>query len=137
MGAHQDRGGTDVQKRVKRVDWKLVYNLIGLCVSGASVVISAWRSAFIQNHLLGIVVQLIFIVAVVLSAWLLFRLRQSERGVYAILEITFGLGAGVYASNQVLGAPDPDTIAKAVFATVGGIYIIVRGFDNWSLRNAV
>ena len=35
------------------------------------------------------------------------------------------------------GVPDPDTITKAVFATVGGIYIIVRGFDNWSLRNTI
>jgi hypothetical protein len=122
---------------VKRVDWKLVYNLIGLCVSATSVVVSALQLPFIRSHLGAAVVQSVFTIAVLVSAWLLFLLRQRRRGFYAAVEILFGILAGVYAANQFYAAPDPDSELKAVVATVGGIYIIVRGFDNWSLRNKV
>jgi hypothetical protein len=122
---------------VRRIDWKLVYNVIGLCVSIFGVVASAWSLPFIRNHLAAITIQSVFTIAVLVSAWLLFRLRQRERGFYAAIEIVFGILAGVYAANQFYAAPNPDSELKAVVATVGGVYIIVRGFDNWSLRNRV
>jgi hypothetical protein len=120
---------------VRRVDWKLVSGVIGLFVSISAVVASASTLPFIRSHIGSITVQSVFVLAVVACAWLLSWLRQNERGFYAVLEIVFGILAGLYAANQFYGAPDPDTRVKGVFATVGGIYIIVRGLDNWSLRN--
>jgi hypothetical protein len=94
---------------VRRVDWKLVYNIIGLCTSIGATVVSALRLPLIRNHLDAIAIQSVFTIALVASAWLLFQLRQSERGFYAVVEIAFGILAGVYAANQFYAASDPDT----------------------------
>ena len=122
---------------VRHVDWKLVYSVIGLCTSLGITVVSALRLPFIHNHLSAIAIQLVFTIALVASAWLLFQLRQNERGFYAVVEIVVGILAGLYAANQFYAASDPDNMVKAVFAAVGGVYIIIRGLDNWSLRNKV
>jgi hypothetical protein len=53
------------------------------------------------------------------------------------VEIGSGILAAVYAANQFYVAPDPDSELKGFVATVGGIYIIVRGLDNWSLRDKI
>ena len=122
---------------LRRVDWRLVYNVIGLCVSNYVVVKSASGSTFLRSHLNAATTQSVFAIAVLACALLLYHLRKRWRRYYAALEIVFGILAGVYAANQFYAAPDPDSELKGFLATVGGIYIIVRGLDNWSLRNKV
>jgi hypothetical protein len=74
--------------------------------------------------------QLAFTVLVILIGFGLFVLRNRRRDIYAVLEIFVGIFAAVYASNELVDATTPNSLTKAVVATVGGLYIIVRGLDN-------
>jgi hypothetical protein len=116
---------------VKRVDWQFVRGVVGLVFNIAILGSIAWKSEGLRSYFSTIAIEIVFIFAVVTCGSLLYWLRQRNRGLYACLEIAFGILAGVYAVNQIYPAPDPDSLAKAMFATVGGVYIIVRGLDNW------
>jgi hypothetical protein len=83
-------------------------------------------------HVGDVILQFIFVTAVLLLGGSLFWLRTTYRRVYAITEIIVGVLAATYASNELLGAATSESRAKAIFASLGGLYIIVRGFDNWS-----
>jgi hypothetical protein len=114
----------------KGIDWKFVGGTIGLFVNVAILGAFFWKSEEARRVVGTLAIETVFVVAVVICGSLLYWLRQRERGLYASLEILFGILAGVYAIHQILHAPDTDALGKAVFATVGGIYIIVRGLDN-------
>ena len=87
--------------------------------------------AYIRSYVTVLTFQLLFGIGVLLAGMLLFLLRTARRRLYSILEIAFGVFASVYAANQLYDSPDQDSRLRAVFATVAGVYIIVRGLDNW------
>lgn len=78
--------------------------------------------------------QLLFIVVIFIASLALYALRSYNRRLYATMEIAFGLGASLYAANQIYTASDTGSEMRAAVATIAGIYIIVRGFDNWQYR---
>jgi hypothetical protein len=130
--------------RRRQIDWQLVRGLIGLLFSTAIIAISVYHfaslagvQAFVRAHFGDLLFQLFFVIFVITAAGFLFYLRQTRRGLYAFIEITFGLLAGVYAANQFYAADAQDSRVKAVFASVAGIYIIVRGLENWRQRDAI
>ena len=91
--------------RRRQIDWQLVRGLIGLLFSTAIIAISVYRfaslagvQAFVRAHFGDLLFQLFFVIFVITAAGFLFYLRQTRRGLYAFIEITFGLLAGVYAS---------------------------------------
>jgi hypothetical protein len=87
--------------------------------------------AFIRTYIDVALFQIGFVVVVTGIAVALYFLRSKQRRIYASLEIMVGVFAAVYASNELYNPPTPDSRIKAVFATMGGLYIIVRGLDNW------
>jgi hypothetical protein len=55
---------------------------------------------FVRTHVNNVAFQVAFVAAILIFAYLLFQLRQRMRGWYALVEIGFGVLAGVYAANQ-------------------------------------
>jgi hypothetical protein len=95
---------------------------------------SSTLAIFIRAHIAEAVFQFIFVITILGIAAFLFFLRSTKRRVYAVLEIVFGIAASVYAANQIYTAATQDGAARAVFATLAGVYIIIRGIDNWSYQ---
>ena len=65
----------------------------------------------------------------------LYFLRCRRPALYGQIEIFSGLGAALFASNQLsagiaTGALAPPRVAVAVFAAVAALYVIARGLDN-------
>ena len=65
----------------------------------------------------------------------LYFVRCRRPALYGQIEIFSGLGAALFASNQltagiVTGALVPPRIAVAVFAAVAALYVVARGLDN-------
>jgi hypothetical protein len=85
----------------------------------------------VRRNMAGIVFQGLFAAAVLAIGGGLYALRQFRRRTYAFLEVVFGMGAAVYAANTFYFATTGDDRARSIVATFAGIYIIVRGFDNW------
>jgi len=92
---------------------------------------------FIRSHFTQAAFHIIFAILIVGCSTILFVLRTRRRRMYSILEISFGILAGAYAANQIYELGEPDARIKALFATVAGIYIIIRGFDNWQQSKKV
>ena len=117
-------------------------NLI-LSIVLSAIVLVAWQfffnrdptltplQKFVRAHITDFAFQILFAWLVLLTGWGLFSLRTRRRRVYAAIEVISGLGAAVYAANTFYDAAAPDDRAKAVFATIAGLYVIVRGMDNW------
>src|SRR4029077_14362157 len=68
-----------------------------------------------------------FVPVALIIAWLLYVLRERIRWLYAITEIIVGIAA--IASYIGSGRPGGLTQLLTVF---GGIYIVVRGLDNFN-----
>jgi len=65
----------------------------------------------------------------------LYFVRCRRPALFGQIEIFSGLGAALFASNQlsagiVTGALAPPRVAVAVFAAVAALYVIARGLDN-------
>jgi hypothetical protein len=86
--------------------------------------------AFTRVYVSGVLIQLLTATLIILTAAVLFFIRSRARRLYATIEILFGVLASMYVARQIY-EPGPNSGIKAVFATVAGIYIVVRGFDNW------
>jgi len=128
----------------EKIDWQFINGIFGLIISvgafaGALLHLSPLPAVqrFVSAHIGDVAFQLLSIAIIVIIAGSLFQLRRQMRGLYAAIEIIFGLAAGVYAANQFYGANTEDSRTRAIFAAVAGVYVIVRGLDNWSQRNAV
>jgi hypothetical protein len=70
----------------------------------------------------------------------LYFVRCRRPALYGQIEIFSGLGAALFASNQLTagiatGALAPPRVAVAVFAAVAALYVIARGLDN--IHNAL
>jgi hypothetical protein len=130
-----------MSSQLRRIDWNFVRGVVGLLFSLTILITYLYRFAslvsvqnFVHAYFGDVLFQAFFMVLVTAIAGVLFYLRQTMRGLYAAIEIAFGILAGVYAANQFYGADVPDSRVKAVFAAVAGIYIIVRGLENWRTR---
>lgn len=86
---------------------------------------------FLRDHVSEAAFQLGFVVLVTLASIALYLLRSRQRRLYASLEIVFGVSVAVYAANQTYVVSVGDTQLKNFFATMAGIYVIIRGLDNW------
>jgi hypothetical protein len=86
---------------------------------------------FALGHRGQILLQLLFVLVVIFSGAGLFLLRSAYRRAYAVIEIIVGIGAATYSGNELFSSAAADSQVKAIFAALGGIYIIVRGLDNW------
>lgn len=114
-----------------------IYSLIGLAMGVSAAILSDHIGGIVralqqvaQQYLASLVFQSLFIVMIGAIAAALFKLRTRRLRLYANLEILFGLFASVYAANELYAALTPESRTKGLFATVAGIYIIIRGLDN-------
>jgi hypothetical protein len=83
------------------------------------------------DHSSILLFQILFVVIIVAVAISLYLLRRKRRRLYAMLEIAFGVSASIFAANGITAATDYDSQFRNLVAALGGIYIIIRGLDNW------
>jgi hypothetical protein len=86
---------------------------------------------FAKAHLGEMLFQFSFVAVVLIVAVGLFTLRYFQRRLYGSIEIIFGFFAAVYAANELYVAATPYSQTKGAVASLAGIYIIIRGMDNW------
>lgn len=72
-------------------------------------------------------------VAVILSGWLFYRLRESRRFYYSVFEIAV---AGFVAFEACMELATNRDRWHWMLAMLGALYIAVRGFDNYSKAKA-
>lgn len=87
--------------------------------------------AFFREHFTDFGFLILVTGSVLIIATGLYLLREHRRRVYAGVEIVFGIAAGHFAANTFFHAASPEQRVQASVAAIGGIYIIVRGFDNF------
>jgi vacuolar-type H+-ATPase subunit I/STV1 len=115
-----------------------VSTLFGMVMLFFTSVVGPYYTRYIQEPIDSIAapyrgavaLQMLFIGAVLAIGFALFELRSRRRRTYALLEVMVGIFAATYASNEIFYGTSPDAQVKAVFATLAGLYIIVRGLDN-------
>ena len=78
----------------------------------------------------GALLQFAMLSAILGIGVLLYQLKARRLIQYAYFEITAGALGAMYAANQIFGDKPSDTLTKGGLATLGAIYIIVRGLDN-------
>lgn len=86
---------------------------------------------FIQQHVSEVLIQLAFFCLIVVIAIILYLLRSTQCRIYASLEIMIGSAIALYATNEIYGPAGVNPPIKSVFAAMAGIYVIIRGLDNW------
>jgi hypothetical protein len=96
-------------------------------LSASFSALKEWIIGYTSGLALGI---LCFAVTIA-TAISLYLLRSKRRRLYAILEIAFGISASIFAANEIANAPEYSSEFRNLVAAVGGIYIIIRGLDNW------
>lgn len=87
--------------------------------------------AFAKGHTSLLFFQILFVAIILAISSLLYALRTKRLRLYAALEIMFGVCASVFAANGLYTSIAYDTEFRNFVAAFGGIYIIVRGLDNW------
>ena len=91
---------------------------------------------FIRAHVTDVLFQFLFAMFILALATAGYALRSRHRGIYASLEILFGIVAGVYAANQFYGAPSPDFRNEGYLCNCCLCLHHHRGLDNWYARNS-
>jgi hypothetical protein len=87
--------------------------------------------SFLREHVSDVVLQFLFFALVIVIAVGLYLLRSKRRRIYASLEIMIGVAIAVYATNEIYRPTEGSFPAKSWFAGMAGIYVIIRGLDNW------
>lgn len=59
--------------------------------------------------------------------WCAYILRTRHRSIYALLEISLGIATVIYSVYRLVGNYDS---YSAVLSASGGMYVVIRGFDN-------
>jgi hypothetical protein len=90
-----------------------------------------WTIVFFWEQVLTIVANPVFrtiaVILLVISGFLLYLARTYMRPFYGVAEVFIGIAT----CWSGLSYPNPSAkILSASLAVVGGIYIIIRGFDN-------
>ena len=108
----------------------LVLNFFGDQIFGLISLLSIW----IKAHVSSVLFEVLFVAIVIVISALLYLLRSKHRKSYGVLEITFGISASVFAANGFYASTEQDAQFRNLVAVFGGIYIIIRGLDNWAYR---
>jgi hypothetical protein len=90
--------------------------------------------ALVKAHTSVLLFQILFVAIVLVISASLYLLRETNRRWYAVLEILFGMSAADFSANGFYLATEHDTQFRNLVAALGGIYIIIRGLDNWRLK---
>jgi hypothetical protein len=86
---------------------------------------------FLRATLSSALFELLFVFVIVCLAIGLYLLRSLRPRTYASLEIIVGLIVSVHAANSIyIAAPT----VQDLFTILGGLYLIIRGTDNWSKK---
>ena len=109
--------------------WDAISVYIAFCIGAVFIVflISFWRNAYIWlgQIFLWSTSQVWFIPAAVLEAWVLYQIRIRARVLYGVTEVFVGIAA---VTSPV--ANDPQANLAHLLGIAGGVYIVIRGFDN-------
>jgi hypothetical protein len=108
----------------------LVANLFGSQI--ASLLFRLLLS--LRAHISQVPFQFLFLLTILILAMLLYALRSRMRRVYGALEVTCGCVASLVAANRIYESMDD---LSNVLATLAGLYIIIRGFDNWNHNSSI
>lgn len=85
-----------------------------------------------KTHTSALFFQMLFVAIVFAVSASLYVLRTNHRKWYAALEISLGISASVFSANGIYLSSEHDTQFRNLVAAFGGIYIIIRGLDNWA-----
>jgi hypothetical protein len=137
----------------ERADWTLyqivlttlfgvvVFALIDhFFVESSTVTVGGIPELILGNSYLVTVFHVLCVSLILIAGVGLYFVRCRRPALYGQIEIFSGLGAALFASNQLTagiatGALAPPRVAVAVFAAVAALYVIARGLDN--IHNAL
>jgi hypothetical protein len=94
-----------------------------------------WLIGWINAHVSSVMFAVLFAAVAIVISTLLYLLRVKNRKLYAVLEMAFGISASVFAANGFYPPSTHETQFRNFVAAVGGIYIIIRGLDNWFYKS--